>query len=76
MSNLVVQWYEDKKNVDEMHNWNSALKEWEQFVVQYLPLGAKILDIGCGLGREAFAKYAEEGEDEMLLPDLVDDELE
>lgn len=25
---------------------------------------------------EAFVKYAEEGEDEMLLPDLLDDELE
>ena len=55
MSNIVAQWYEDKKNVDEMQSWNSALKEWERFVVQYLPSGAKILDIGCGLGREAFA---------------------
>lgn len=25
---------------------------------------------------EAFAKYAEEGEDEMLLPDWVDNELD
>ncbi|MDD6189493.1 MAG: class I SAM-dependent methyltransferase [Clostridiales bacterium] len=55
LSNLVVQWYEDKKNVDEMQNWNSALKEWEQSVIKFIPSGAKILDIGCGLGREAFA---------------------
>ncbi len=41
MSNIVAQWYEDKKNVDEMQSWNSALKEWERFVVQYLPSGAK-----------------------------------
>ena len=55
MNNLVVQWYEDKKNVDEMQQWNPALKEWEQFTVGFFPAGARILDIGCGLGREAFA---------------------
>ena len=55
MSNLVTQWYEDKKNVDEMQQWNPALKEWERSVISRFPAGAKILDIGCGLGREAFA---------------------
>ena len=55
MSNIVVEWYEDKKNVDEMQNWNPALKEWEQSVISFFSSGAKILDIGCGLGREAFA---------------------
>jgi ubiquinone/menaquinone biosynthesis C-methylase UbiE len=55
MSNVVSQWYEDKKNVDEMRNWNSALKEWERSVIRFFPSGARILDIGCGLGREAFA---------------------
>ena len=55
MKNLVTEWYEDKKNVDEMQNWNSALKEWEQSVIPFFPSGARILDIGCGLGREAFA---------------------
>ena len=55
MNNIVVEWYEDKKNVDEMQNWNLALKEWEQSVIKFFPSGARILDIGCGLGREAFA---------------------
>ena len=55
MSNIVVEWYEDKKNVDEMQNWNPALKEWEQSVISIFSSGAKILDIGCGLGREAFS---------------------
>lgn len=55
MSNIVVEWYEDKKNVDEMQNWNPAVKEWEQSVISFFSSGAKILDIGCGLGREAFA---------------------
>ena len=55
MSNIVAEWYEEKKNVDEMQNWNSALKEWEQSVIKFFPSGARILDIVCGLGREAFA---------------------
>ena len=55
MSNIVAEWYENKQNVDEMHRWDPALKEWEQSVIKYFPSGAKILDIGCGLGREAFA---------------------
>ena len=55
MNSLVSQWYEDKKNVEEMRNWNSSLKEWERSVINFFPAGTKILDIGCGLGREAFA---------------------
>ena len=54
MKNLVTQWYEEKKHVDEMLEWNPTLKEWEKTVTGYFPAGAKILDIGCGLGREAF----------------------
>jgi 16S rRNA (guanine1207-N2)-methyltransferase len=50
MRNLVAEWYEDKKNVDEMHNWNAALKEWEQSVIEFFPSGARILDVGCGYG--------------------------
>ena len=55
MKNPVTQWYEEKKNVDEMLEWNPNLKIWENKVTGYFPAGAKILDIGCGLGREAFA---------------------
>ena len=55
MKNPVTQWYEDRKNVDEMLGWNPALKIWEKNTTAYFPAGAKILDIGCGLGREAFA---------------------
>ena len=55
MDDIVSQWYEDTKNVDEMQDWNPALKEWEKTVAGHFPSGARILDIGCGLGREAFA---------------------
>lgn len=54
MNKIVEQFYEDKKNVDEMHNWDPALKEWERSVISYFPSGSRILDVGCGLGREAF----------------------
>ena len=54
MKDPVTRWYEDKKNVDEMLEWNPNLKIWENKVTGYFPAGAKILDIGCGLGREAF----------------------
>jgi ubiquinone/menaquinone biosynthesis C-methylase UbiE len=56
MSDAVHEWYENKKNVNEMIHWNKGnLKKWEQSVVDYFPKEAKILDIGCGMGREAFA---------------------
>ena len=55
MNSIAAKWYADKKNVDEMQSWNPALKQWERSVIQFFPSGAKILDVGCGLGREAFA---------------------
>lgn len=56
MSDIVHKWYEDKKNVDEMVCWNRGeLKKWERAVTNFFPKGAKILDVGCGMGREAFA---------------------
>ena len=30
-------------------------EKWEKLVADHLPKGAAILDIGCGMGREAFA---------------------
>ena len=62
MNNLVSQWYEEKKNVEEMRSWNPALKAWEREVISHFSSGARLLDIGCGLGREAFA-LAESGYD-------------
>ena len=57
MNSLVSHWYEDKKNVEEMRQWNPALKAWERDVIGHFPSGARLLDIGCGLGREAFPLY-------------------
>lgn len=56
MIDVVRQWYENKKNVNEMIHWNKGnLKKWEQSVVGFFQKEAKVLDIGCGMGREAFA---------------------
>lgn len=56
MKNIVRKWYEDKKNVDEMRHWNKGkLKIWEQSVVKKFLPQSKILDVGCGMVREAFA---------------------
>jgi len=55
---LVREWYENKTTVTEMIHWvNGRLKKWEEDVVGQFPEKAKILDVGCGLGREAFALY-------------------
>lgn len=55
MGNIVNEWYETKKNVDEMVHWEKPkLKKWELAVTEFFPAEAKILDVGCGLGREAF----------------------
>lgn len=56
MSNIVKEWYETKENVDAMVHWEKGkLKKWELAVSKFFPAKARILDIGCGLGREAFA---------------------
>lgn len=56
MRDIVLEWYRNKKNVDEMVHWNKGeLKKWEQAVTKFFPKQAKILDVGCGMGREAFA---------------------
>lgn len=55
MITIVNEWYETKKNVDEMVHWEKpTLKKWESTVSKLFPQKAKILDVGCGLGREAF----------------------
>ncbi len=55
---IVRDWYEDKKNIDDMVHWSKGkLKIWEQSVVELFPKRANILDAGCGMGREAFALF-------------------
>jgi len=55
---LVREYYENKQNVTEMIHWfNGELKKWEQSVSEQFPPKAKILDVGCGLGREAYALF-------------------
>ncbi|BCN29160.1 class I SAM-dependent methyltransferase [Anaeromicropila herbilytica] len=60
MNSNVLAWYEKKEHIDEMKSWDKGkLKIWEQRVVNNFPVGAKILDIGSGMGREAFALYSQ-----------------
>ena len=55
MRSIVTEWYETKENVNEMeHLESSHLKKWELTVAKLFPEKSKILDVGCGLGREAF----------------------
>ena len=58
-NNTVVKWYSDDKNLVEMKNATRyPLKLWEKDVAyNYFPQNARILDFGCGMGREAFNLY-------------------
>ncbi len=56
MTDIVREWYETKAHVDEMRTWTQGmLKRWEQDVAVCFPRGARVLDVGCGMGREAYA---------------------
>lgn len=58
MNAIVSDWYEKEEHIDEMKGWDKGkLKIWEQQVTDKFPPGAKILDIGSGMGREAFTLY-------------------
>ena len=50
----VRSWYEDGKNLADMPNVG-RLKIWEAQAARAFPAGARVLDVGCGMGREAFA---------------------
>lgn len=46
---------QDAHAIDDMHEYTKKnLKQWEKQVIATFPPRAKILDIGCGMGREAF----------------------
>lgn len=58
MNSIVSDWYEKKEHIDEMKGWDKGrLKIWEQQVADKFPVESKILDIGSGMGREAFELY-------------------
>ncbi len=50
----VSDWYENERNVDEMRSWGGRLKIWERQAAQNFARDGLVLDVGCGLGREAF----------------------
>ncbi|SFR72050.1 hypothetical protein SAMN05661086_01281 [Anaeromicropila populeti] len=46
-----------KDHIDEMKGWDKGkLKIWEQRVANNFPVGAKILDIGSGMGMQTGVK--------------------
>ncbi|TAH68654.1 MAG: class I SAM-dependent methyltransferase [Anaerolineaceae bacterium] len=50
--------YSDEPAIKDMQGYtNKKLKIWESEVVSYFPVNSWILDIGCGMGREAFCLY-------------------
>lgn len=57
--NTVLNFYSDDKNIIELKNATlNILKMWEKDVaLNYFSQNAKILNVGCGAGREAFNLY-------------------
>ena len=55
----VLTWYTSERSYEYMPEANkNGLKFWESTVISELfPMHAHILDIGCGMGREAFSLY-------------------
>ena len=55
----VRRWYHTQENYGYMpREVEKGLKIWEKSVAEnYFVKGSHILDIGCGVGREAFALY-------------------
>jgi ubiquinone/menaquinone biosynthesis C-methylase UbiE len=56
---IVSDWYKTEKSYEYMPEaTKSGLKIWEKNVIsKYFSRDSRILDIGCGMGREAFALY-------------------
>ena len=55
---IVKKLYSDKHAIGDMRDYTKKkLKIWENEVVSYFPVKSWVLDIGCGMGREAFCLY-------------------
>lgn len=55
---IVKNLYYDDKAIEDMRDYtNKKLKIWENEVISYFPTNSHILDIGCGMGREAFCLH-------------------
>lgn len=55
---IVKKLYTEESAIKDMRDYtNKKLKVWENEVVSYFPAKSRILDIGCGMGREAFCLY-------------------
>lgn len=55
---IVKKLYSDEHAIEDMRDYtNKKLKIWENKVISYFPAKSCVLDIGCGMGREAFGLY-------------------
>ncbi|WP_243156498.1 class I SAM-dependent methyltransferase [Clostridium sp. C8-1-8] len=55
---IVKKLYSQEPAIKGMRDYtNKKLKIWENEVVSYFSVKSKVLDIGCGMGREAFCLY-------------------
>ncbi len=55
---IVKKLYSEEPAIMDMRDYtNKKLKVWENEVISHFPVKSWILDIGCGMGREAFCLY-------------------
>jgi len=55
---IVKNLYSDEGAIEDMQNYTEKkLKIWEEEVISYFPAKSRVLNIGCGMGREAFCLY-------------------
>lgn len=55
---IVKSLYSDEHAIEDMRDYTKKkLKVWENEAISYFPVKSWVLDIGCGMGREAFCLY-------------------